>query len=107
MRKRLRSTVSLVVTVAGLLYLPLAVPLAVPLAARAQSTPTIVDVVRAGDLETARALLAAGSDVDAPQGDGATALHWAAHRNDLDAAALLIEAGADVNAANALGATAL
>ena len=52
-------------------------------------------------------LVAGGADVNVPQGDGATALHWAAHRNDLDAATLLIKAGADVNAANALGATPL
>ena len=81
--------------------------LLLPVAAHAQSTPEIIEALRAGDLEMARALVGEGADVNAPQGDGATALHWAAHRNDLDAATLLIEAGADVNAANALGATPL
>ena len=95
----------------------LAVPtglLVSPAAAHAESAPqstpaipAIIEALKAGDLETARALVAGGADVDAPQGDGATALHWAAHRNDLDAATLLIEAGADVDAANALGATPL
>ena len=69
--------------------------------------PDLIATVRAGDVAGARALIAAGGDVNAPQGDGATALHWAAHRDDLDAATLLIEAGADVDAANALGATPL
>ena len=69
--------------------------------------PDLIAAVRAGDADGARSLIAAGADVNTPQGDGATALHWAAHRNDLDAADLLIAAGADVDAANALGATPL
>ena len=75
--------------------------------AHALTEPDLVAAVRTGDLAEARALIAADADPDAPQGDGATALHWAAHRGDVEAAALLIEAGADVNAANALGATPL
>ena len=81
--------------------------LASPASARAQAPPDVAVAVRAGDLAAARALIAARADVDAPRGDGATALHWAAHRGDLEAAALLIAAGADVDAANALGATPL
>ncbi|MCH8812506.1 MAG: ankyrin repeat domain-containing protein [Gemmatimonadetes bacterium] len=113
MCKRLRSAISLFSTLAALLAGPLALlagPFAFltrPLAAHAQSAPPIIEALKAGDLETARTLIAEGADVDAPQGDGATALHWAAHRNDLDAATLLIEAGADVNTANTLGATPL
>ena len=75
--------------------------------ALAQSAPAVIEAVKAGDLETVRTLIADGADVDARQGDGATALHWAAHRNDPDAADLLIDAGGSVNAANALGATPL
>ncbi len=75
--------------------------------AHALAEPDLIAAVRAGDLAETRALLAADADPDAPQGDGATALHWAAHRGETEAAALLIEAGADVNAANALGATPL
>ncbi len=41
------------------------------------------------------------------QGDGATALHWAAHRDDLAIADLLIRSGARANVANDLGATPL
>src|SRR5207245_2438861 len=46
-------------------------------------------------------------DVNAAQGDGATALHWAAHRDDLAIADLLIRAGARANVANDLGITPL
>ena len=75
--------------------------------AYAGAEPDIVAAVRTGDLAAARSLIAGETNVDAPQGDGATALHWAAHRSDLEATKLLVEAGADVDAANALGATPL
>ena len=74
---------------------------------QAQSAPALIEAVKAGDLESVRTLIADGADIDARQGDGATALQWAAHRNDPDLADLLIDAGAAVDAANALGATAL
>ena len=65
----------------------------------------LIEAVKSGDAGRLRALLGPGVDVNVAQGDGATALHWAAHRNDLTAADLLIGAGANVNAANDLGAT--
>ena len=99
MYMRRRASLALVAT--------LACVLAGPVAVHAQSGPAVIEAVRAGDLEAASNLLAAGADVNEPQGDGATALQWAAHHNDLDAAKLLIDAGADVNVANALGATPL
>ena len=83
---------------------------AVAVAATARPAWAAADVIaaaRAGDAAAVRALLADGADVDARQGDGATALHWAAHRGDLELADVLIEAGADVNPANALDATPL
>jgi ankyrin repeat protein len=46
-------------------------------------------------------------DVNAPQPDGATALHWAAHLDDAALVRRLIAAGADVNAANDHGVTPL
>ena len=67
----------------------------------------LADAVREGDRETIRVLLNEPVDVDASQGDGATALHWAAHRNDLGTAELLIDARANVNAANDYGVTPL
>jgi uncharacterized protein len=52
-------------------------------------------------------LLQEHADVNAAQGDGATALHWAAYRDDAETTALLIEAGADANARNNYGITPL
>src|SRR5689334_23334963 len=51
-----------------------------------------------GDRATVEALLKQNVDVNAPQGDGSTALHWASDKEDLELVQLLIKAGADVNA---------
>jgi len=67
----------------------------------------VIDAVKAGDLVQLQLLIAADEDLDLRQGDGATALHHAAHRDDLEAARLLVTAGATVRAANELGATPL
>ncbi len=73
----------------------------------AQSAPLPTAVVKDGDHEALRDLIASGADVDAPHGDGTTALHWAAHRGDAIAFDLLLEAGATADATNDLGATPL
>ena len=57
----------------------------------------LADAVQHGDAQGVHALLKNKADVNAPQGDGATALHWAAYRNDADTTALLIRAGANVD----------
>ena len=67
----------------------------------------VADAVMKGDRALLRTLLQQHADVNAPQADGATALHWAAYRNDLDAADLLIGAGANTKAANREGASVL
>lgn len=69
--------------------------------------PPLSDAAKSGDKETLRTLLQKGANVNATEGDGTTALHWAAYRDDLEAADLLLRAGAKVNAANDLGATPL
>jgi ankyrin repeat protein len=56
-----------------------------------------------GDIASVQTLLKQGADVNAPQGDGTTALHWAALRNDLTLTELLLGASADVNAKTRLG----
>ena len=71
------------------------------------ATPRLITAVRAADLAAVRLLLAGPVDVDTRQPDGATALHWAVHREHLEIADLLIGAGADANAANDLGVTPL
>ena len=44
------------------------------------ATSDVADAVQRGDAAAVRALLAKKSDVNAPQADGATALHWAVYR---------------------------
>ena len=67
----------------------------------------LADTVKNRDEQGARALLAKKADVNVPQADGATALHWAAHWNDLATADLLLKAGAKVNVANDYGVAPL
>ena len=64
----------------------------------------VADAAMNGDVETVRALLAGGADVNVAQGDGMTALHWAAFQDDHTLAQLLLEAEADVAAATRVGA---
>ena len=54
----------------------------------------VADAAMRGDMAAVRALLAKKADVNAPQDDGATALHWAAYRGNLELAELLMRAGA-------------
>ena len=48
----------------------------------------IADAAQKGDLASVRALLAKKVDVNAPQNDGSTALHWAVYRSDVEMANL-------------------
>ena len=64
----------------------------------------VADAAMTGDLAAVRALLSDGADVNAPQGDGMTALHWAARSANADLARLLLDAGADVGAVTRIGA---
>jgi ankyrin repeat protein len=73
---------------------------AVTLTAAASSVP---EAARNGELETLRALLKQGADVNAAVGDGMTALHWAASRGDAEMARTLIVAGANLQAATRFG----
>ncbi len=54
-----------------------------------------------------RTLLGGRVDVNAPDVEGMTALHWAAHWDDLDTAKLLLRAGARAKVANRYGVTPL
>src|SRR5437660_11835216 len=67
----------------------------------------VADAVMKGDKAAVRALLEQRADVNTPQADGATALHWAVYRGDIDTANVLIRAGANVKAVNRDGATPL
>jgi ankyrin repeat protein len=65
----------------------------------------VADAVMKGDTAAFRKLLTAKADVNVPQVDGATALHWAVYRDDMEAADLLLKAGANVMAVNREGTT--
>lgn len=71
--------------------------------ARAQSD-AVAKAAERGDVSAARELLKQGADVNAPQGDGMTALHWAAVRGDVGLTSMLLVAGANVKATTRLGA---
>jgi ankyrin repeat protein len=55
----------------------------------------IADAARNKDATGLQTLLKQRADVNAPQPDGTTALHWAAHWNDLETVNLLLRAGAN------------
>ena len=71
-------------------------------AARALDSP-VADAAQRGDLDAVRNLLRNGADVNAPQGDGMTALHWAAERGDGPLCEVLLYAGARVDAGTRIG----
>jgi hypothetical protein len=67
----------------------------------------VADAAMKGDKAALRTLIAEHADVNVPQADGATALHWVAYRGEKELADILIAAGANVKAANREGATPL
>ena len=67
----------------------------------------IADAAMTPDSEAVRTLVQQKVDVNVPQADGTTALHWAVRHDDLATTELLIRAGANVKAANRYGMTAL
>ena len=70
----------------------------------AAGDPRLSEAAMQGSKEAVRTLLKQRVDVDASQGDGTTALHWAAFRDDLDMAKMLIAAGANMKAETREGA---
>jgi ankyrin repeat protein len=69
----------------------------------AQSPSAVADAAMRQDHEAVRALLRDGADVNTAQGDGMTALHWAATYGDAALAETLLYAGANVRATSRLG----
>ena len=74
---------------------------------RRREQSSLIDAVKAGNVESVRALLKQRVDVNAASPDGTTALHWAVKANSRELAQLLIAAGAKANAANRYGVTPL
>ena len=68
---------------------------------------SLPDAVKDGDRAAAISLLKQHADVNAPEADGTTALHWAVRQDDREMVDRLIKAGANVKAANRYGVTPL
>src|SRR5215467_6681568 len=55
----------------------------------------LIDAIKRGDVNAVRTLIAQKADVNAPDADGSTPLHWATQRDDMAMADVLIAAGAN------------
>jgi uncharacterized protein len=71
------------------------------------AVPRLIDAVKSGDKAAIRILLGQRVDVNAPEADGTTALHWAARTDNAEAVEMLVRAGANANAKNRYGITPL
>jgi ankyrin repeat protein len=81
--------------------------LLLPLFVFGAASSEVADAASRGDKAALQKLVQQRADVNAPQADGATALHWAVFRSDKEMVDLLIRAGANAKAANREGATPL
>jgi ankyrin repeat protein len=70
-------------------------------------TSPVADAAMKRDRASIGALVKQKADVNAPQADGATAVHWAVYYDDVEMLDSLIRAGASVRVANRHGATPL
>src|SRR2546422_3130657 len=91
---RKTTTLCACATIAALCLVPLL---------QAAATAPVADAAERGDKEAVRALIKQAVDVNAAQGDGMTALHWAALNGDAELAQLLLYAGANVQSTTRLG----
>ena len=81
-----------------------AIVLSLTVTPRAAAPASIADAAMRGDRADVLTLIKQGADVNAPQGDGVTALHWAARQGDAELVTALVGAGANARAATRLGA---
>ena len=77
--------------------------LSVTLGAAPEDAAPVAAAAMRQDPAAVRALVKDGKDVNAAQGDGMTALHWAAMHGDAELASTLLYAGANVKATTRLG----
>jgi ankyrin repeat protein len=89
--------------VALVLLLLVAAPSAVLLAA--PEGEGLIEAVKRRDATAVQSLLRGRADVNATEGDGTTALHWAVDADDLQMVTTLLKAGARATVANRLGVT--
>ena len=85
------------------LALALLLPAILVASLHAAPNAPIADAAMAKDTATVRKLLKEGVDVNASQGDGMTALHWAALNGDAELASMLLYAGANLGAKTRIG----
>jgi len=71
----------------------------------APGSSDVADAAMNKNASAVRTLIQQKADVNAPQPDGTTALHWAVRWDDLETASALIQAGANAKAPNRAGAT--
>lgn len=69
--------------------------------------PVLANAVEKQDKNLIKRLLAQKVDVNVPQADGMTALHWAVYLDDLQTTEVIIGAGAKIDCQNAYGVTPL
>jgi len=87
--------------------LKLCIALTVIACAYGAAKSDLADAAQRGDKQAVRNFLRQKADVNTPQVDGSTALHWVVQADDVELADLLIKAGAKVSAVNVAGATPL
>jgi ankyrin repeat protein len=84
------------------LALMIALVMTVAMSAQPIASP-VADAAARGDKAAVKQLLKDGADVNGAQGDGMSALHWAAERGDAELADVLIYAGANIGAVTRIG----
>lgn len=86
----------------SLFALMIALVMTAAMSAQQVASP-VADAAARGDKAAVKQLLKDGADVNGAQGDGMSALHWAAERGEVELADMLIYAGANSAAVTRIG----
>jgi ankyrin repeat protein len=84
-------------------WLSLTLAIVLSVSAGARETAPVAAAAQSRDAAAVRTLLKQGADVNAAQGDGMTALHWAALNGEPEITSMLLYAGANWRATTRLG----
>ncbi len=98
-RSRLRPLRVLTAIAGTVLLVAATAPTVAPIA-----VAPIAEAAQRGDVETVLRLLKSGADVNAAQGDGMTALHWASDRGDMTLVTALLAAKPNLKVVTRIGA---
>ena len=85
----------------------LTVSITVAFAMTANAQSVLADRIQSGDRRDALEMIAKGADVNQPQPDGTTPLHWAVYRVDRELVQTLLKRGARAKVANRYGSSPL